>query len=346
MNDQEILEWLKENKPVSCEQAFDVLRHSKITQRGLRGIWKTYRNWNAVQPYENWVAKQKDFLGGRDARVLNIDGEIAPSVTLSFDFFKTSPFRILTPRKIISLSCSFNGEKKIWGKTIADYPEYTLPPFIEGLDKKLYLAIAIGLIDKAEKALLKDFFEIYEKADVVVGHNLKKFDVKFLHVRALYHGLETVPVKRQEDTLEMCKRYFKLERNTLDYACEYFGIPTKTEERYADLIDDCLLGDTSTWKKLSKYNNQDVYIDDLLYDKIKAYHRTHYNLNLITRKDACPVCQSENTIKTDYKYYRTSVKQNYKCGACGHPWTGEPISRSAKQEAPLLETEAVNQSNI
>ena len=279
---------------------------------------------------EKDIAYQKDMVRGREPRILNIDGEISPAVTASFKFWEASPYRIYVPRKIISLSAKWYGEDETWCKSIADYSNYKPHEFAP---------LALLYID--EKRLLKEFFERYAEADLIVGHNVKKFDMKFLRTRAAFYGLDPVENTPQEDTLVIIKKYFALESNKLDYACKYFGIEGKTEQRYDDLIDGCLAGDMQKWKTLKEYNIQDVVIDEQLYSKVAPWHTTHINLNRFRRsgKVSCKLCGASGDRLIRKGLDKSPIKwnlQKYRCKDCRHMFRGREKLHKDSLE-PIME---------
>jgi hypothetical protein len=280
------------------------------------------------QGIEKDIAVQKDMVRGYEPCILNIDGEISPSVTGSFKFWgDASPFRIWVPRKIISISAKVYGTDEVWCRSVADYSNYRTHEFAP---------LALHLID--ESRLLRDFFKRFKEADLVVGHNVKKFDMKFLRTRAAFYNINPLDEPPQEDTLTIIKKYFALERNTLDYACKYFGIEGKTEQRYDDLIDGCIAGDMKKWATLKEYNIQDVVIDEKLYSKVAPWHTTHINLNRFRRsgKVSCKICGANGDRIVRKGLDRSAVKwnlQKYRCKDCGHLFRGREKLHKDSMEA-------------
>lgn len=122
-----------------------------------------------------------------------------------------------------------------------------------------------------DKKLLQDFIKEFNKAHVVVGHNVKGYDTKFLMGRAIYHGLEIDTNFKQEDTLLMAKNIFRLNSNRLDYVAKYLNVGGKIHTSY-DLWKDIVLKNCSkSMNTMVNYCENDVLILEKVYNKLINY---------------------------------------------------------------------------
>jgi len=109
--------------------------------------------------------------------------------------------------------------------------------------------------DKRIAAGLRD---LMNKADYLVGHNVKVFDTKKAHLRFLLNKMQAPDLSvKQLDTLSIAKKYFRNDSNTLGYWLACFKSQGKDEMRSEDW-DLCKQGDPKALRKMLKYNNQDV----------------------------------------------------------------------------------------
>lgn len=274
---------------------------------------------------EKSIAENKDFLRGRDPKIMVFDLEISPLLAYTFEAYESNAQKIEKTYQIISFAYSINnGPIKV--KALPDYKGYK--PGVSNLD---------------DKKLVHELYEVMEGVDMVVGHNIKKFDMKHAKGRFIYHGLQPLKKLMVEDTLFMAKKYFKFPKNNLDYLCEQLGIGTKTVQKYGDLIWGCIDGDKKSWNLLKKYNKVDVEINQKLYDKLSPWHETHSNLNLIKRGgQLCKVCLANGRPGNDIRrggtvWTKTFGRQLYRCNVDGHAWRGERLEQ---------ESEKVDQANI
>lgn len=275
------------------------------------------------------MAVQKDFERGREPKILVWDTEIAPAVTLSFNFFKASPYRIVRPKQIITLCYKWYGDDRIYGWNVSDFPSYRAgKTMLHGIE----------LLNDLE--LIEKFLEAFEQADAVIGHNMKGFDIKYLRQRAAFHKLRPINEPIIIDTLTQSRNLFNIERNTLDYLCEYFGLPRKTKRRYDDLIDGFLMGDKKDQADMKKYCKQDVIMSDLLYSQIAPWMKLHPNFNQFRRSGtiSCKVCGAnrDRLMKKGLdRSPRRYNRQKYYCKDCGHRFRGERLEKDVE---PYLES--------
>lgn len=109
-----------------------------------------------------------------------------------------------------------------------------------------------------DKRTLSGLWDLMNRADVLVGHNIKSFDTKKAHLRFLLNkmGAPDLSVK-QIDTLSLAKKYFKNDSNSLGYWLERLGKSSKDKMNSEDW-DLCKTGDERTLRKMRRYNKQDV----------------------------------------------------------------------------------------
>lgn len=264
-------------------------------------------------------------LRGAEPKVLVWDIEIAPAVTLSFNFFKANPYRIVRGKQIITICWKWYGQNTIYGYNVSDFPSY-----------KPGKTLLHGIELLNDKELIEKFLEAFDQADAVIGHNMKGFDIKYLRQRAAYHKMRPTNEPYIIDTLREVRKMFNLESNRLDYACEYFGIGTKTKRRYDDIIDGFLMGDEKDQLDMKKYCKQDVNINDKLYAKIAPWMVKHINLNQFRRRGvtSCKVCGAygERLMKKGFdKSPRRWWRQKYRCKDCGHLFRGEKVNKDVEE---------------
>jgi DNA polymerase-3 subunit epsilon len=96
-------------------------------------------------------------------------------------------------------------------------------------DKPLFTAIAA------------EFAAFIEDARLVI-HNAA-FDMKFLNAELGWAGLQTVPIARAVDTLDLARRRFPGAQNTLDALCRRFGVDNSAREKHGALLDSELLAE-------------------------------------------------------------------------------------------------------
>ena len=120
---------------------------------------------------------------------------------------------IIQERAIITIAYKWEGEEDV-----------TVLSWDKGCDRKI----------------IEDFVKVMAEADEMVGHNLDRYDTKFIMGRALKHGIPALPKYQSTDTLKLAKKHFMLNSNKLDYIAQYLGIGHKTKHRGMEMWDDII----------------------------------------------------------------------------------------------------------
>lgn len=166
--------------------------------------------------------------------------------------------------------------------------------------------------------IVKHMHKTLSDADVLVGHNSDRFDLKKFNTRAVLHGFCPLPQKKTVDTLKVAKKYFSFTSNKLSYLLEYFDSPFPKGEPpdWRKVMD----GDPDELRYMRKYNKIDVQGTEWLYNKLKSWHHTHPNLNVFregVHHYTCPTCGSHDVVKRGMVHNKASKHQRYSCNSCG-----------------------------
>lgn len=191
-----------------------------------------------------------------------------------------------------------------------------------------------------DKRITQGLWKMIDEADIIIAHNLAKFDRKKANTRFLKHDLGLPSPYQMIDTLLHCRRQFGITSNRLDYiAQQFFGISGKMETERG-LWWRAVSGEAKAIKQMADYCDQDVRVLEDVYLKIRPYIQPHPNIGLLTQsnKTVCTHCGSE-----DLHYigeYSTYVNQYdaYRCGSC------KGISRSRKTNTPIAGKKHLNVS--
>ena len=176
---------------------------------------------------------------------------------------------------------------------------------------------------KQEKKLVKSLFKLLEEADVAVGHNLKRYDMKMTKGRGLVHGLPPLKQPKMVDTLSLCRREFRLPRNSLSAVAEYLGVTKKSEHKEYPgftLFIECLKDAKSpAWEVLQEYNKQDVVVLKEIYEKLRGHDTQSPNLGLFKfdTRNVCPKCGSSELQPVAPIATNMQVYSGYRCKNCG-----------------------------
>lgn len=171
-----------------------------------------------------------------------------------------------------------------------------------------------------DRVILKGIWKLLDEADVVIGQNSVKFDIKKLNARFVYHGLGKPSSFQNVDTLKIMRKNFAFTSNKLEYASELLNKHYKkqTKRKYAgfDLWKECLKGNKAVWKALETYNKYDVLATEELYNTLAPWDNS-INMSLYNGGDRQCQCGSKDYVKNGYSYTSTGKYQRYECRNCG-----------------------------
>tara|TARA_R110000765_G_C18874878_1_gene601435 strand:+ start:348 stop:1130 length:783 start_codon:yes stop_codon:yes gene_type:complete len=168
-----------------------------------------------------------------------------------------------------------------------------------------------------DKKLVESLCKLLDEADIIVGHNGKRFDLNWVRGSAAAHGLPPFSPVKVVDTLLETRKIFKYPSYKLEYLLKKFGCTHK--EMHKNFIGhtlwtECLAGNPKAWKEMKAYNIVDVTALEELYLKLRGWI-SHPNMGAFI-ESAVPVCSKCGTDKLSKDgYYRTNTGkfQQYRC---------------------------------
>lgn len=177
-----------------------------------------------------------------------------------------------------------------------------------------------------DKELVKEVWKIIDAADIIIGHNIDRFDLRKLNARFIYHGLPLPSSYKTVDTLKVARKMFMLNSNKLDHIAKYLGIGSKVDTGGFGLWLACMDGDESAWKLMKKYNKHDVDLTEKVYKKLRPFTTNHPNINVIQGTSvACPSCGGA-TQKRGFTITKVGKYQRHQCQTCSSWSTGEKVA--------------------
>jgi hypothetical protein len=170
-----------------------------------------------------------------------------------------------------------------------------------------------------DSRIVETLWHLLNKADVVIAHNGKQFDIPKIKARFLVHGLPPTTFYQQVDTKEVAAKEFGFSSNKLDALARTFGIEGKDDTTF-ELWVECLKGNVEAMKYMETYNRHDVSILEEIYLIMRPYIKGHpnYNLYIDSEKPVCPTCGHDHLEFAGYYYFTPTGKyKNYRCMSCG-----------------------------
>ena len=166
-------------------------------------------------------------------------------------------------------------------------------------------------------AMLRKIWDLYDEADIVVGHNIRSFDDKHLKGAWLEMGLPSPRPWQTVDTLSIARREFGFESKTLDALCKRLGVAAKTDAYDKKVAEAAIAGDVEAQQRLLAYNAGDITATIGLYDRLRPYIKGHPHLGLGIGEDrACPNCGGTKFVKIDNVRTTQTVYAAMRCSNC------------------------------
>jgi len=189
-----------------------------------------------------------------------------------------------------------------------------------------------------DSRIVKTIWKLLDEAQIVVGHNVKRFDLKRLNTRFLKHGLCPPSHYQIVDTLTHCKKQFALTSNRLDYIGEFLGVGGKMDTGGFELWKRCMEGDETSLKIMNEYCDRDVLLLEEVYLLIRPYIRPHPSLSIYIEQDIeiCPTCLSPD-LKWEGEYATNSnLFKAFRCNSCGSIGRSKETKLSKEKRANAL----------
>lgn len=256
-------------------------------------------------------------------KFLFYDLEVGELVGTTYDVYDTTIRTILQPKYILCFSYAWvdptrlndpKYEPKVKGVKLSDFPaRFKNNPF-------------------DDYDVVKALNELVKQANWRCAYNGKKFDDKVSNARFAYYGMDTIDFKScpMIDPLLTMKREMKLEKNSLDYACKFFGIEGKTKVTYADVDKECSQVENwwkhkpveinkKAWKLMDDYCKNDTAILVKLYTRTRSMDRTHPNVSIYLDGQGCPVCGGQRLKSNGIRPTNSMIYRRLNCLDCGAP---------------------------
>jgi uncharacterized protein YprB with RNaseH-like and TPR domain len=195
-----------------------------------------------------------------------------------------------------------------------------------------------GLQEDTEIDMVTKVWHLLDEADIVVHYNGRKFDIPILNKEFIQHGLRPPTPYQQVDLLETARRQFRFVSNKLDYVAQFLGLGAKLQHKGMKLWVGCMDGDPADWRKMKKYNIQDVHLLPKLYKKLLPWINNHPNMALYSTEDVevCTNCGSDHLHMKGMEHLATQSYQRYKCVDCGTNLKGRTTALTIEKRRTIL----------
>lgn len=267
--------------------------YHQLQKRGTRNGKQRYWCPNC----NGWFKKPAEVVS-RTARVLLFDIETLPMVMLGWDLYRP----VFSYKNILEHGCTLSWSAKwLFDDTI--HSDILTPK---------------EAIAQDDKRIVQSLWKLLDEADIVIGHNAAKFDVRKMNARFLFHRMNPPSPYQIIDTKVAAKKVFYLPSNAQGYITQFLNLQEKLDTDF-DLWKKCRVGDKKALKEMHEYNIQDIRGLEEMYVTLRPWIPQHPNLSvyLTTDEAHCPKCQSK-TIKLGGIYSTpANLYRCFRCENCG-----------------------------
>jgi len=192
--------------------------------------------------------------------------------------------------------------------------------------------------------ITKSIVDWLHKADYVIAHNGKRFDIPFIRARAVVHNIPPPSPHKDIDTLQIAKKVFRFTRNTLANLCEELQVNNQKLKHSnfpgAKLWVECMKGNDKAWKEMKEYNIMDIVSLEEVYLKLRSWYHQHPNINIEDTDETmrCPKCGSANIVRRGYFTTNVGKYQRYRCKECGGWSSSRYTNNTIEKRKSLLKS--------
>lgn len=180
---------------------------------------------------------------------------------------------------------------------------------------------------QSSEFILSKFDKLLEEADIVIGKNSDRFDIKHLNAQRMFYDRPGRPSfsKYTDDLEKQLRKYFALPSYSLDYISKELGLGGKDKMEFNDwvniMVKDAKQGEKS-YNKMLRYNRKDVKDTRDIWYYCEKHFDTKFNygkfINAQNDKDQiekllCKHCGHGNLVKNGIKYRNTTIYQRFYC---------------------------------
>ena len=167
-------------------------------------------------------------------------------------------------------------------------------------------------------AMLQAAHDLLSEADIVVGYNSDRYDIKKLNQAFMLAGMAPPKPYKSIDIIKTNKGRFDLPSRKLDYLVQQTGVGAKLPHTGFQLWIDCMAGDPTAWKLMERYNRQDVIVTEKAYLRLLPWITNAPHQGMFTQDGhSCPHCGSKKLERAGLTHTNVTSYQLYECKACG-----------------------------
>ncbi len=168
-------------------------------------------------------------------------------------------------------------------------------------------------------SVIEKFDKIIKQADIAIGKNSDRFDVKHINTQRFLAGLPALPewATRTDDVEKQLRKHFIFPSYGLDYVSSQLGLGGKRKMEMQDWTDIVEKKDKKKLAKMDDYCAKDVEDTRALWNMIKAHVTPKFNMATFLDDQVCKNCGSSSIVKDGTTYSGRTRYQKFRCNSHG-----------------------------
>lgn len=240
-------------------------------------------------------------------RIVVLDLETAPSEVYTWGLrdqnhgieqIKHDQYCLMWVAKVV-------GEKELMSDTLINYPR------------------EFARNKRSDRMIAKSLQKVLDEADVVIGQNTDKFDLKWANQLFLKWDIPQPSHYYSVDLLKESRRHYFSLSHRLDFRGKQLGLGGKMQHEGFRLWLEVMSGDKKAYERMLAYCKRDVELTEQYYLKLRSRMKNHPNVNMFNEQPLggrlkCPVCASNRLKAKGFRYTNTGRRQRLQCADCKH----------------------------
>lgn len=163
--------------------------------------------------------------------------------------------------------------------------------------------------------VVREFDKIIKQADITIGKNSDRFDVKHINTQRFINNLPPLPewVDNTDDLEKQLRKYFIFPSQSLDYISKALGLGGKVKMEFQDWVDIVEKKSKASFLKMCKYNKKDVEDTRALWNRVQPHIKPKLNMSTFHGDFRCRNCGSQDVRKDGLRRCGVRVYQTYVC---------------------------------
>ena len=231
------------------------------------------------------------------AKVLFLDIENAPNLGYVWGKYEQTVVKYEHESFMLAVAWRWEHQKRTYVKSLPDFDTYAKDRY----DDTELVMFTLGLLDEA---------------DIVIGHNVARFDIRKINAYAVTAGLQPPSPYRVVDTLKVARKHFMFNDNKLGALCHKLELDLKEDPGGFETWLGCMAGEKKAWAHMVRYARQDVAILPALYERLRPWMTGHPTVHF-SLTAACATCGGDKLEPGGYHHTKTGRYPVWRCGECG-----------------------------